>query len=115
MAPSSTRSLVLVFALMLSLLFASGSARANATFYFDLSGQLDAIDGCSDPSCTSPGDHFFPWTGKLSVVLDSNADGTYDNTGTVSFDLVSTCCTFHEPSFTPIPFIANFTVTGGKL
>jgi hypothetical protein len=102
--------------LMLAAFFASGNARADATFEFSLSGQLDQQYGCQDPSsCTAPADHFSPWTGELTVVLDSGADGMYGNPDIVSFDLVSTCCTFQEPTFTPIPFIASFTVDDGKL
>lgn len=115
MASMSTKSFWFVLALMLGVSCACASARANATFLFDLSGQFDQAYGCGDPSCDKPQDHFFPWSGKLVVVLDSGADGTYANDDMVSFDLVSTCCTFHEPSFTPIPFYASFIVAGGKL
>ena len=115
MASMSTRSFGFVLALMLGASLASGSARANATFQFILSGQLDQIYGCPDSSCGSPPDHSYPWTGTLTVVLDSGADGMYDNADMVSFDLVSTCCTFHEPTVTAIPFLANFTVADGKL
>jgi hypothetical protein len=115
MASMSTRSFGVVLALALGASLASGSARANATFQFTLSGQLDQIYGCPDSSCGSPPDHSYPWAGTLAVVLDSGADGTYDNADMVSFDLASTCCTFHEPTVTPIPFLANFTVAGGKL
>lgn len=109
MARRYTRSLVRVLPLLLSALVASGSARANATFTFELSGQLDAELG--GPG----GDYFYPWTGKLTVVLDSASDGMYDNADMVSFDMVSTCCTFHQPRFTFIPFLAFFTVAGGKM
>jgi len=107
MASMSTKSFGVVLALALAVFFASGSAHADATFKFSLSGQLDQSG--------TPADHFYPWTGELTVVLDSGADGMYGNADLVSFDLVSTCCTFHEPSFTPIPFYASFTVADGKL
>jgi hypothetical protein len=106
MPSMSTKSFGVALALMLAVFFACGSARADATFKFTLSGQLDS---------GSPADHFYPWTGELTVVLDSGADGMYDNADMVSFDLASTCCTFHEPSFTFIPFYAYFVVAGGEL
>lgn len=111
MPSMSTRSFGVVLALMLAAFFASGSARgADATFAFTLSGQLHQQGGCQDSSACD-----YPWVGKLTVVLDSGADGMYDNADMVSFDLASTCCTFHEPSFTYVPFYANFIVAGGKL
>ena len=106
MAPMSTKSFGFILALMLGASCACGSARASATFEFNLSGQFDQL---STPEV------IFPWTGKLTVVLDSGADGTYDNADMVSFDLVSTCCTFHEPTVTPIPFYASFIVADGRL
>lgn len=114
MSTKSPLSFMLGLALLLAACLASGSARANATFQFALSGQLDQ-QGCGDPSCTIPGEVVFPWTGKLTVVLDTAADGVYDNSDLVSFDLASTCCTFHEPAFTPLPFFASFTVADGRL
>ena len=68
MAPMSTKSFGFILALMLGI--SCASARADATFQFNLSGQFDQM---------SVPDHFYPWTGKLTVVLDSGADGTYDN------------------------------------
>jgi len=116
MPSMSAKSFGVVLALMLAAFFASGNARADATFAFALSGQLDQQYGCNAPSdCSSPGDHFSAWTGDLTIVLDSGADGMYGSSDIVSFDLVSTCCTFHEPTFTPIPFDASFTVEDGKL
>lgn len=106
MPSMSIKSFGVVLALMLGVFFASGNARADAAFAFTLSGQIDQQ---SDPPA------FYPWTGKLTVVLDTGADGVYGNADMVSFDLVSNWVTFHEPSFTPIPFIANFTVADGKL
>jgi hypothetical protein len=109
MARKYTRSLAAVLPLFLPLLFAPANARANATFEFALSGELDA-------KLYGPGgDYFYPWTGALTIVLDSAADGTYGNDDMVSFDLVSTCSSFHQPRFTFLPFVANFTVSGGKL
>jgi hypothetical protein len=91
------------------------SAQANATFEFSLSGQLSQPDGCGNADCSVPGGLVFPWTGELTVVLDSGADGVYDNTGLVSFDMRSNCCSVHEPSDGPIPFFASFLVAGGRL
>ena len=104
MASMSSKSLRFLLALMLGVSCACASA--NATFEFKLSGQFDQL---STPEL------IYPWTGKLTVVLDSGADGTYDNADMVSFDLVSTCCTFHEPTVTPIPFFASFIVADGRL
>lgn len=115
MSTKSPLSFMLGLALLLAACLASGGARANATFQFALSGELAAQVGCGDPSCTTPGEVVFPWTGKLTVVLDTAADGVYDNSDLVSFDLASTCCTFHEPAFTPLPFFASFTVADGQL
>jgi PEP-CTERM motif len=116
MPSMSTKSFGIALVLMLAGFFASGTARADATFEFALSGQLDF--SCQYPSACGPGlptDYFLPWTGQLTVVLDSDADGMYDNADMVSFDLASTCCTFREPSFTFVPFYANFIVADGKL
>ena len=108
MAYMPTRSFGIVAALMLAILFGPVSARANAMFTFAVSGEFDQTN-YGGP------DVFYPWTGHLTVVLDSGADGTYDNSGLVSFDMISTGVTFVQPAFDPIPFIAYFTVAGGKL
>ncbi len=108
MAYSPTRSFGIAAALTLAILFGPMSARANATFTFAVSGEFDQTN-FGGP------DVFYPWAGHLTVVLDSGADGTYDNSGLVSFDMVSTNVTFLQPAFDPIPFIAYFTVAGGKL
>ncbi len=106
MPSMSTMSFGVALALMLGVFLAPGSARADATFAFALSGQMEE-------QSYPPG--FFPWTGKLTVVLDSGADGTYGNADLVSFDLDSNWVNIHEPIFTTIPFIADFTVEDGKL
>ncbi len=115
MASMRISSFGVALALALGLVAAPESARATATWQFNVSGQLEQQSGCVDDSCSAPGEHIWPWTGQLTVVLDSNADGVYDASAMVSFDFVSTCCSFLEPSFTPIPFDPSFTVQDGKL
>ena len=107
MAYLPRKSFGTAIALVVAALLGSGSARADATFRFAVSGQFDEQDGS--------GDVLYPWTGQLTVVLDSGADGTYGNADLVSFDMVSTNVDFVEPSVTPIPFIADFTVADGQL
>ena len=111
MTSISTKSFGLALALMLAAF--SAGARADATFVFTLSGQQDFQECTNPPSCTL--DLVLPWMGKLTVVLDSGADGEYTNLDLVSFDLVSNLDSFHEPIWSPIPFIARFTVADGKL
>ena len=105
----SAKSWRVVLTFLLPVLVASGNARANASFTFEVSGILDA-------KLYGPGgDYFYPWTGQLTVVLDTASDGTYANADMVSFDLVSTGSSFHQPAFTLLPFEATFNVEGGKL
>jgi hypothetical protein len=106
---SSARSWRVALAFLLPVLVASGNARANASFTFEVSGILEA-------KYYGPGgDLFFPWTGHLTVVLDTASDGTYTSADMVSFDMVSTGSTFHQPAFAFIPFEPTFSVEGGKL
>lgn len=105
----SAKSWRVVLTVLLPVLVASGNARANASFTFEVSGTID--EKLYGPG----GDYFYPWTGHLTVVLDTASDGTYTNADMVSFDLVSTSSSFHEPAFTPQPFEATFDVEGGKL
>ena len=115
MASMSIRSFAAAVVLLPAIFLAPRSAHANATFEFALSGQLQQQEGCGDPGCTVPGVVVFPWTGALTVVLDSGADGVYDSTDLVSFVMDSNCCSVDEPGIDSIPFVASFTVAGGRL
>lgn len=109
MLSGSAKSWRVVLAFLLPILVASGNARANASFTFEVSGILDA-------RLYGPGgDYFYPWTGHLTVVLDTASDGTYDSADMVSFDMVSTGSSFHQPAFSFIPFEPSFILEGGKL
>jgi len=68
------------------------SARANATYEFTLLGQVEQAG------------HSWDWTGTLTIVLDSAADGLYDRDHILAFDLNSTGSSFHWPPV--IEFIA---------
>ena len=111
MASMSTKSFGLTLALLLAVF--STSARADATFLFSLSGEQETHGCANPPSCTL--DFVTPWMGKLTVVLDTGADGAYGNADLVSFDLASNLGSIHEPIVAPIPFDASFIVAGGKL
>lgn len=111
MASISTKLFGLALALMLAAF--SGGARANSTFVFTLSGQQDFQSCTNPPLCTR--DLILPWMGKLTVVLDSGADGEYSQLDLVSFDLVSNLDSFHEPIVSSPPFTARFTIADGKL
>ena len=95
---------------MAALLFVSAvlcipaSARADATYEFSLLGQM-----------TEAGQSW-TWTGTLTIVLDSGADGLYDSDHFLAFDMdSSTGPSFHlsDPSF--IPFIVYANVEDGRL
>jgi hypothetical protein len=109
MAPRSIKRFAVVLPLLLGALLGPASVRANASYIFEVSGTLVAkLYG-------DTGDYVFPWTGTLVIVLDSAADGTFGGDDMVSFDMTSSGSSFHEPSFTFVPFEPYFTVVGGRL
>jgi ABC-type transport system substrate-binding protein len=108
MTSRSTKRFAVVVPLLLGALLGAGSARANASFTFEVSGTLVA-------KLYGESDYVFPWTGTVVIVLDTAADGTYGGADMVSFDMNSSGSSFHEPSFTFLPFEPYFTIVGGRL
>jgi hypothetical protein len=107
MAARNTGRFAVILPLVLGALLGPGNARANVSYIFEVSGTLAEYN--------YPEDIVWPWTGTLAVVLDTASDGTFGRDDMVSFDMVSTGISFHEPSLLPFPFEPYFTVAGGKL
>ena len=85
-------------------LWIPASARADATYDFTLVGQMVEAG------------QSWVWTGTLTIVLDSGADGLYDSDHILAFDMdSSTGPSFHlsDPSF--IPFIVGANVEDGRI
>lgn len=85
-------------------LWVPATARADATYEFNLLGQMFEAG------------QSWTWTGTLTIVLDSGADGLYDSDHILAFDMdSSTGPSFHlsDPSF--IPFIVYADVEDGRL
>ena len=99
MSSSRTAALVLVLAAPC----VPPSARAEATYEFRLSGEAEQAGST------------WAWTGSLAIVLDTGADGLYDNSHILSFDMNSTVSTFDWPDSAPIPFDVFVNVEGGRL
>ncbi|MFL6700529.1 MAG: PEP-CTERM sorting domain-containing protein [Vitreoscilla sp.] len=89
--------------LMPAVLCAPASALADATYEFRLSGEAE-----------QPGTSW-AWTGTLEIVLDTAADGLYDNIHILAFDMNSTVSTFDWPDGGPIPFFVYVNVAGGRM
>jgi len=107
MAARNIGRYAVVLPLVLGALLSPANVRANASYIFEVSGTLAEYH--------YPDDVVWPWTGTLVVVLDTADDGTFGRDDMVSFDMVSTGITIHEPSLSPFPFEPYFTVTGGRL
>ena len=104
MSSMSARSLMAALLFVPAVLWIPASARANATYEFSLLGQMFEAG------------QSWTWTGTLTIVLDSGADGLYDNDHILAFDMdSSTGPSFHlsDPSF--IPFIVDANVEDGRL
>ncbi len=103
MLSMSARCRMATLVFMLAALCVPASARADATYEFRLSGEAEQA-GSS-----------WAWTGTLAIVLDTGADGLYDNSHILSFDMNSTVSTFNWPDTSPIPFDVFVNVEGGKM
>jgi hypothetical protein len=101
--PMSARCRMAALVLMPAVLCAPAGARADATYEFRLSGEAE-----------QPGASW-AWTGTLAIVLDTAADGLYDNSHVLSFDMNSTVATFDWPDGGPIPFFVFVNVAGGRM
>ena len=66
-------------------------AHADATYDLVLTGLVEHTVDCweSVPLCSGPPTISYPWTGMLTVVVDSSADGTYTNAAFESLTLTS--------------------------
>lgn len=94
------------WAAMLFVLAVAGSpasASADATYKFSFLGEAEQAG------------HSWAWTGTLTIVLDSSADGLYDDGHVLSFDSDSTVSSFHWPEFTFYPFDVFVDVEGGRI
>lgn len=101
--PMSASSRMAALVLMPAVLCAPAGARAEATYEFRLSGEAEQAG------------HSWAWTGMLAIVLDTGADGLFDNSHILSFDMTSTVSTFDWPDSGPIPFIVFVNVAGGRM
>lgn len=101
--PTSARFPMAVLVLVPAILCAPAAVRADATYNFKLSGEADQAG------------HPLAWTGTLAIVLDSGADGLYDSSHILSFDLSSTVSVVDWPDSSPIPFIVFVNVAGGMM
>jgi hypothetical protein len=95
-----------------SALFAALPAHAQATYDLALTGQVEHTVDCWEtvPLCSGPPSVTYPWTGTLTVVVDSSADGTYTDAAFESLTLSSNIAGF---SIDPGDWDAGFTVTIG--
>lgn len=104
MPSNATRSFIAGLMLIATALCLPASARADSTYRFTLLGRMYQAG------------QSWTWTGTLRIVLDSGADGLYDSSHFLAFDMLSsTGPSFHlsDPSF--IPFIVDANVDHGKL
>jgi hypothetical protein len=90
-----------------------GSAHAEATYLLDLQG----TDQRNYPPCRIPGQAppcdvtvELPWTGLLSIVVDSNGDGVFSDQQVISFTLQATVGSLSLP-FMP----GSVTVVDGRV
>lgn len=79
------------------------NARADATYKFSFLGEAEQAG------------HSWAWTGTLTIVLDSGADGLYDDGHVLSFDADSTVSSFHWPEVTFYPFDVSVDVADGRI
>jgi hypothetical protein len=99
----SARSLLAALFVPAALCMSAG-ARADSSYAFALLGQMVEAG------------HTWTWTGKLTIVLDSGADGLYDNDHIVAFDMTSTTGpSFSLSDFSFLPFQIDATVEGGRM
>ena len=103
MLSTSARYGMATLLLMLAGLCVPASARADATYEFSLSGEAEQAG------------YSWAWTGTLVIVLDTGADGLYDNSHIHAFDMNSTVSTFNWPDSSPIPFDVFVNVEGGRM
>ncbi len=101
--PMSASCRMAALILMPAVRCAPASAHADSTYKFRLSGEAE-----------QPGASW-AWTGTLEIVLDTAADGLYDNSHIRSFDMNSTVSTFDWPDSGPIPFFVFVNVAGGRM
>jgi hypothetical protein len=92
-------------ALLLVLAVAGLPARASAdaTYKFSFLGEAEQAG------------HSWAWTGTLTIVLDSGADGVYDDGHILSFDADSTVSSFHWPEVSFYPFDVFVDVADGRI
>ena len=109
--PASRRLLSLIAALGLA-----APALAQTTYHLAVTGEIDHEVNCWEtvPLCSGPPQVQYAWTGTLTVVVDSAADGTYTGPGFESLSFAG-----NLGSFTAVPDDADpfysVTITGGQV
>jgi hypothetical protein len=105
------KSIALGLAALLTALAPVGSARADATYLLTLSG----TDEHTYPPCRLVFPHCgetvdLPWNGLLTIVIDSNADGTFGESDVTSFSFAV------DPGRLVLPFSpGSITVSDGRV
>ena len=88
----------------------AGPVRAETTYRLAVTGQIDHTVDCweSDPLCSGPPHVYSAWTGTVTIVVDSAADGTYQGPALESLAFVANIGSF---SVTPFADDPAFSVT----
>jgi hypothetical protein len=103
MPSMSVRSFMAALLFVPAVLCIPASARANATYGFRFQGQVEQAG------------YTWDWTGTLTIVLDTGADGLYGGDDIVSFDVNSTASSFHWPSVSLLEFLPYVNVENGRM
>ncbi len=94
----------------------AGPAVAQTSYYLGVTGQIDHTVDCWEtvPLCSGPPHVLYAWTGTLTIVVDSAADGTYMGPDFESLSFVGNIGNFTAIPNDGDPFY-EVTITDGQV